>query len=253
MFNFTIDKQNPIPYYYQIEEWIRGLIASGQLKPGDMLPPEVRLSEQLEVSTLTVRQALGNLANEGLLIRKRAKGTFVAPHRSQVPFTKDSLRSMTKEAEAEGLTLRSRVLAQEVVPATGEIMRELHLAWGDKVILIRRVRSAKEVPIVIETCYFPYRRFPELLTMDLTDRSIYEILDKEYNALPQEALDSFIASVATADEASLLEINEGAPVMRYKRTATDSSSQPMELTKAVFRADRYRFVTRLRRSTPEEQ
>ena len=251
MFDFSIDKQIPIPYYYQIEEWLRGLIASGQLEPGDMLPGEVQLSKRLGVSRLTVRRALEDLVSEDLLIRKRAKGTFVARSRRPVAIG-ERLMGLTEEMAKDGLIVRSRVLNQELVPATDEVRRELQLAWRDPVILIRRLRSVDERPIVIETCYHPYQRFPELLTLDLTDRSTYEILDKKYDALPQEAQDSFIASVATADEASLLDIDEGAPVLRLKRTATDKNNQPIEFTQSVFCADRYRFVVRYRRSSTEK-
>ena len=253
MFTFTVDRQSPVPYYYQIEEWIRGLIASGQLKPGGKLPAEVKLGEQLGVSRLTVRRALENLMNDGLLIRRRAKGTFVAPPRRQIPFVRDSLRSMTEEAANEGRIIGARVLAQELMPAIGEIMRALQLSWNDQVVLVHRVRLTDDTPIAIEACYYSYDRFPELLTMDLTDRSLYEILEKKYNARPQEAVDSFVAGIATTEEARLLDIDKGAPVMHYTRVAMDKSGKPMEFARSVFRAEDYRFVIRVRRPNSEEE
>jgi len=253
MFGFVVDKGSPIPYYYQIAEWIRTLITSGQLKPGDMLPTGVGLSRQVGVSRLTVRRALMELVNEGLVTRKRAKGTFVAHSRRQVPFVRDSLRSMTRQAEEEGVALRTRILAQEVVPAARQVVRELRLPWGTQVVRIRRVRSANGVPFVMEASHFPYRRFSSLLTMDLTDQSLYLILDQEYDAHPEEALDSFVASVASAEEASLLGIDEGAPVTRSERTGFDREGQPVEFTQSVFRADQFRFVARRRRAAREEE
>jgi GntR family transcriptional regulator len=245
---FSIDKASPIPLYYQIEEWIRGQIASGQLKPGDMLAPEIALSEELGVSRLTLRQALKNLTNDGLLIRKRAKGTFIAPQRSKITFQHEQLLGVTDAAGDMGFTIHSRVLEQVLIPATGTLMRELQLPSSEQVILIRRLRSAGNEPIVIETTCHPYQLFPELLSMDLSDRSIYAILEELYQARPREALDSFVASVASKEEARLLEIEDGAPVMRFQRTGYDKDGGPMEFTRSVYRADRYQFVIRYHQS-----
>jgi GntR family transcriptional regulator len=245
---FSINKDSPIPLYYQIEEWLRGQIASGQLKVGDMLAPEIALSEQLGVSRLTLRQALNNLTNEGLLIRKRAKGTFVAPPRSKITFKRDHLMGVTDEVSREGLSVTSQVLEQALIPAAGTLLRELQLIQTDLVIRICRLRKIGAEPIVIETCCHPYQLFPELLQMDLTDQSIYAILHETYDSRPQEALDSFVASVADKEEARLLEIEEGAPVMRYQRTGYNQHGIPMEFTRSVYRADRYQFVIRYHRS-----
>jgi len=252
MFSFDVDKQSPIPYYFQIEEWIRGLITTGKLKPGDKLPPETTLCKDMDVSRLTIRQALTNLTNDGLLLRKRAIGTFVASPKNQIPITANRLGGFTDEMANKGLRVKSRVLTQQKVPAIDEIMRNLQLSWNDSVIEIRRVRSVNEDPIVIETSYHPYERYPELLRIDMNDRSIYQILDDKYDALPQEAFDSIIAGVATAEEAGLLDITEGAPVMRYQRVAKDKNTQPMEFTLSVYRADRYQFVVQFRRDHADE-
>lgn len=252
MYSFDIDKQSPIPYYYQIEEWIRGLINTGKLQPGDKLPPETTLCENLGVSRLTIRHALSNLTNEGLLLRKRALGTFVAFPKSQIPITANRLGGLTDEMAKRGSTLLSHVLIQQKVPAVDEISRNLQLSWNDTVIQIQRLRSVHETPIVIETSYFPYKRFPELLTIDMNDQSVYQILDEKYNARPREAFDNFIASVATSKEADLLDIAEGAPVMRYQRIAMDKTNQPMEYTISIYRADQYQFVIRYRDDVADE-
>jgi GntR family transcriptional regulator len=242
MSDFIVDKSSPIPYYFQIEEWIRGLITSGQLKPGDMLENEISLGERLGVSRITVRQALSNLTTEGLLVRHRAKGTFVAPPRALMPFEREQLMSVTEEVASEGHLLHSRVLAHELVTASGEVLRELKLKGGDKVVHIHRLRSVDSGPISIESAYHPFQRFPALLEMDLTDQSIYELLEKRYDARPIEATDTFIASIANREEAQLLDICEGDPVMRYRRTARDSNNQPVEFMRAIYRADHYQFV-----------
>jgi GntR family transcriptional regulator len=245
---FSIDKNSPIPLYYQIEELLRGQIASGQLKPGDMLSPEIALSKQLGVSRLTLRQALNNLTNDGLLIRKRAKGTYIAPQRNKITFQRDQLMGVTDVVGDMGFAVRSRVLEQALIPAAGILMHELKLSSRDQVILIRRLRSAGDEPIVIETSCHPYRLFPKLLKIDLSDQSIYALLEELYDARPHEALDSFVASIASKEEARLLKIEEGAPVMRFQRIGFNKEGVPMEFTRSVYRADRYQFIVRYHRA-----
>lgn len=242
MTDFSLAKDSPIPYYYQIEECIRGQITRGELLPGDMLPSEMTLSQQLGVSRIVVRQALKDLTNEGLLVRRRAIGTFIAYPRRVIPFVRDRLRGLTEEMGEAGLKVRSKVLEQVALPATGEVQKELQMSVGEEVLMIRRLRSVNNIPIVIETTYHPYKRFPELLKLDLNDCSTYEILEKRYHSRPVEARDRFIADIATKDIAALLDIDVGAPVMRYKRTAKDASGQRMEFTLSIYRADQYQFV-----------
>jgi len=239
---FSLNKTSRIPYYYQIEEWLRSQIESGALQPGDPLPSEMALSQQLGVSRIVVRQAFNDLTGEGLLVRRRAIGTFIAPPRRQVPILRDRLRGLTEDFSKEGLSVRSRVLSQQLVPASGEPMHELQVEAGTSLLEVRRLRSVKNIPIAIETTYHPYARFPDLLHIDLTDRSIYAILEREYAAHPVEARDRFVAEAASKDDAALLEIEPGAPVMRYKRTARDQWDQIMEFTVSIYRADQYKFV-----------
>ena len=97
-------------------------------------------------------------------------------------------------------------------------MHELQVEVETPLVEIRRLRSAQNTPIVIETTHHPYARFPSLLHMDLNDRSIYAILEQEYNVRPAQSRDRFVAEAASKEDAALLEIEPGAPVMRYKRT-----------------------------------
>jgi GntR family transcriptional regulator len=242
MDTFHLNKASHIPYYLQIEAWLRGRIERGDLRAGDPLPSEIALAGRLGVSRIVVRQALTDLTSEGLLERQRARGTFVAHPRHRVPILRDRLRGLTADLAREGLSIRSRVLSQQVVPATGEPMRELQVPLSTPLLEIRRLRSVQNQPLVIETTYHPYERFPGLLHTDLTDRSIYEILEQDYDAYPVEARDRFVADAASKEDARLLGIQPGAPVLRGKRTARDKSGQLMEFTLSIYRADQYQFV-----------
>jgi len=245
----TIEKVSAIPYYHQVKEAVRALIASGELKPGDMLPSEFSLSEQLGISRLVVHRAYRELVTEGLLTRKRAQGTFVSPPIKPSFMIVGPLFSMTEYLTKDGLKASNQVLLQEVIPASPEVAKELRLTRGARVIHIRHLRLANGTPFAIEETYFPYERFPKLAELNMKNRSTYEVLDTIYDALPQEALDQVTASSATRDEAGLLDLKKGAPVMRVKRLSTDRHGMLIEYSRLVFHGDRYQFVGRMQRST----
>jgi GntR family transcriptional regulator len=253
MFNISINRNSPVPYYYQLEEGLRALIREKVLEPGDMLPSEMTIATQLGVSRITVRQALQNLTGEGLLVRRRGIGTSVAYPRIVVPITADRLIGLTESMAQYGVKVRSEVLEQILVQASGEVMRELQMTHTDMVIMIRRLRFVNDIPLVVENVHHPYVKFPKLLKMDLKDRSIYEILQQVYQTYPGEAQDSFVAQAANKELAALLDIDVGAPVMRYKRTAFDQTREPMEFTFSFYRADQYQFVTNYRQIEAKQQ
>ena len=246
--NIIVDKQSAVPYYHQVKEAVRALIASGELKPGDMLSSEFSLSEQVGISRLVVHRAYRELVTEGLLIRKRAVGTFVAPLIKRSFTVTGPLFSMTENLSADALEPSNKILLQEVILASEEIRNELKLPEGGQVIHLRNLRFAKQLPFAVEEMYFPFERFPALANLDLNNRSVYVILEKLYDAHPQEALDLITADSASSQEARLLGINKGAPVMRVKRISTDRSGLPVEYSKIVFHADRYQFVARMQRT-----
>jgi GntR family transcriptional regulator len=248
MINININKQSAVPYYHQVKEAVKALITNGEMKPGDMLTSEFALSEQLGISRLVVHRAYRELVTEGLLIRKRAKGTFIAPPINRSYTVVGPLFSMTENLARDGLELMNKVLLQEVIPANPESRTELKLPEGSKIIHLRTLRMAKDMPFAIEEMHFPYDRFPALANLKLENLSIYATLERLYGAHPQEALDVIMASSATHEEARLLGINKGAPVMRLKRVSTDCQGLLMEYTKVVFHADRYQFVARLQRT-----
>jgi GntR family transcriptional regulator len=246
--NIIFNKQSAVPYYHQIKEAVKALITKGELKPGDMLPSELGLSEQLGISRLVVHRAYRELVTEGLLIRKRAKGTFVAPPIKRSYMVTGPLFSMTENLSADALEPSNKILLQELIPASEEIRNELKLPEGAQVIHLRNLRLAKQLPFAIEEMYLPCDRFPALANLNLDNCSVYVTLEELYDAHPQEALDLITAGSATSQEAGLLGINKGAPVMRVKRISTDRLGLLVEYSKVVFHADRYQFVARMQRT-----
>jgi GntR family transcriptional regulator len=245
--NITIDKGSAVPYYHQLKETVKALIASGKLKPGDMLPSEFALSEELGISRLVVHRAFRELVTEGLLIRKRAKGTFVSPPSKRGYDVVGPLLSMT-ELSRNGMAPQNTILTQEVISAEGVVRSELGLAQGARVVHLYNLRLVNGLPLAVEDMYFPADRFPALADMKLDNTSVYAALEQRYNAHPQEACDVVSAGSATRDEARFLGINKGAPVMRVQRTSTDRQGLPVEFSRVAFHAERYQFTARVKRA-----
>ena len=242
-----VDKASALPYYHQIKEAVRAEIACGRLKPGDALPTEFGLSEQLGVSRLVVHRALRELVTEGLLIRQRSKGTFVAPPARQSYTVVGPLFGMTESLTKDGFSPQNRILVQEVIPARAELLRDLGLVEGAQVVHLCSLRLTDGLPLAIEDMYLPAERFPALAKLDMNNRSIYATLEQLYGAQPQDATDVVSAGSATRDEARRLGINKGAPVMRIQRASTDRQGLPVESSRVVFHAERYQFVARMQR------
>jgi GntR family transcriptional regulator len=246
--NIKVTKGSAVPYYYQVKEVIKELILSGGLKPGEMLPSEFSLSEQLGISRLVIHRAYRELVTDGFLVRQRAKGTFVLPASKRTHVVDGPLFSMTESLTQDGLEPSNEILVQEVIAASGEAWKELKLSPNARMIHIRSLRLIRELPLAVEDMYFPYERFPEMATADLNNRSTYVTLEELYGAHPQDALDLISAEAATAEYAALLGVQKGAPVVRVKRVATDRKGLPVEYSAVVFHAERYQLALRVHRS-----
>jgi GntR family transcriptional regulator len=234
--------------YLQVKDAVRARIAAGELEPGDMLPGEVALANQLGISRLTVHRALRELVGEGLLIRQRSKGTFIAPPSRRSYTVVGPLLSMTESLAKDGLSPQNHILVKEVISAVGVVKSQLGLPDGALVVHLYNLRLVDNLPLAIEDMYLPAGRFPALADLDWENRSVYATLEKLYDAHPQEALDVVAAGSATRDEARLLGINKGAPVMRLARTSTDRQGLPVEFSQVVFHGERYQFVARVQRT-----
>jgi GntR family transcriptional regulator len=225
----------------QIEDWLADAIAAGQLGPGDRLPSESELAAWLGVSRMTLRHALGELAQRGLVTRAvgRRGGTFVAEPKLEQDLT--TLAGFSEQLRRHGKVAGARVLAAAQIPASRAAAVALELAEGDPVHDVRRIRLADSRPIVIEHSQFPARLFPDLLDRRL-DGSLYDLLDASYGLRPHRARESLEPVVAGVREAEALEVDEGSPLMLVERTAYAADGRPVEYARDLFRGDRTRVV-----------
>lgn len=246
--NLSIDKHSKVPYYHQLKQAIMSAIELGDLKPGDMLPSEFALAEQLGISRLVVHRALREMVADGILERKRAVGTFVALPVKREFLVEGSSFSLSEGLAKNELEFSNRILTQEVIPAAGEVMQALKLAEGAQVVHLVSLRCIRGLPFAVEEMYFPYDRFPVMATQNLNNASTYAALGQLYDAYPHEAIDRVSADSATRLEASLLDVRINHPVLKLKRIAVNKSGEPIEYAVVAFHADRYQIVSRVRRS-----
>jgi len=225
----------------QIEDWLADAIASGQLSPGDRLPTEQHLASWLGVSRMTLRHALAELAQRGLVTRTvgRSGGTFVAEPKLEQDFT--VLAGFSEQLRRHGLVAGAHVLAANEIPASPAASAALEIAVGDAVYEVRRLRLADGTPILIEHSLFPARHCPGLLESRL-DGSLYDLLDEKYGLRPHRAKESMEPVTAGVREAEALGVAEGAPLMLVERTAYAKSGTPLEFARDLFRGDRTRVV-----------
>lgn len=235
--------ETSIPLYVQIAESLLDRIESGKLRPGDRLPPERDLSKMLSVNRMTVRRALQVLESQGLLLRRQGAGTYVAEPKIErqaaqlVPFTQGMQR--------RGYTPGARVITLERHPAEASIASELELPVSAPVYHIHRLRLVNQEPLLLERLEIPVHRFPDLERYDLSNRSLYEIMETEYGVSVVRARQSLEPVIATEYEAELLQVARGAPLMLERRLAFDQDDQPVEQGKDLYRGDRFRFVTEI--------
>ncbi|HOB87657.1 MAG TPA: GntR family transcriptional regulator [Bacillota bacterium] len=241
-----IQKGSAVPIYHQIKEQLRQEIARGALKEGDMLPNEEVWARELGISRMTLRHALSQLVSEGVLERRRGRGTIVARAKTSISPFQYSLFSFTEMFSREGLTVGNRILEQRLVPVPAWVAPELKLEEGEQVVYIKNLRFLNNEPASLEHSYYPADRFHWLLQENLENRSLYNLL-KERGDYPFEARDVLVLGVITSYESRLLKAPPRTPVLHGYRTAFDRNGVPMEYYHVIIRGDRYRLVARPQR------
>lgn len=233
-----IDKNSRIPLYYQLMDIIVEMIDGGNLKEDDKLPSERELCELYDVSRSTVRQAIQELEKEGYIYRVHGKGTFV----SKEKFRQDLLEfySFTEEMKKIGKTPSSKVLDFQIVKVNEKIARKMKINPGDKIYVFTRLRLANNEPMMLETSYVPYNRFPGITKEELEQNAMYDIFTKKYSATFTGAEEIFQSVLTREDEADLLEYFPGLPSMMIERM-TYENNLIIEYTKGIARGDRFKY------------
>jgi GntR family transcriptional regulator len=218
-------------------------ISSGRLRAGQRLGAERALAAELGVSRATLRQALAVLEDSGMVRRVpgRGGGTFVS--RDKIERDLSRVVGVPALLRSQGVVAGTRVMSARLSGADEPTAQALHLRPGDLVVDLVRIRLADAIPISVEHAMLPADRFPGLLELPLGG-SVYELLDEHFATQPEEAVERIEVVLASPDEATILDVQPGAPLLAITRTTTDASGEPIEFSHDLFRADRTRIVVR---------
>jgi DNA-binding GntR family transcriptional regulator len=231
-----LDHASPVPLYYQAARTLEEAIEDGRLPRGSKLDNELDLAERLGISRPTMRAALKQLVDKGLLVRRRGIGTIVAPKPVRRAVALTSLYDDLKEAGREP---RTRVLALEEASCPPDVAEHLGLRPAAPVLRFERLRVAGPDPIALMNNVVPVGLL-EIEKEDLERTGLYDLF-RESGIAPHVATQRVGACKAGAGEAELLEIEPGDPVLTMTRVAYDTNGRPIEYGSHRYPAESYWF------------
>lgn len=240
-----INKDLPVPYYYQIVQVLRESIADIEEKDDHIeipLPSEAELCDLFSVNRGTIRHALDMLEREGLIYREKGRGTFVRRRRVEVDLS--YLCSTTDDLRNRGWEPSTEVISINQVSPRSHICTSLNLGETDKVWEVYRKRLANGEPISLQRAFFPVSLMPDLVKKDLTG-SFFNLWKDFYKIQVKDGEQTIRTRSATSEEAELLLISECDPIFEITRVTYDINNQPFEYLISVWRGDRYDFNVRL--------
>jgi DNA-binding GntR family transcriptional regulator len=229
-----IDRASPVPLYHQLAEQLIAAISDGTLRPGDPFENEQAMSDRLSLSRPTVRRAISELVNKGLLVRRRGIGTTVA---NQMVHRKAELTSLYDDLEREGRTPRTDVLSLQCEAHDDRAAEALGLPPGTPVVAIVRLRYAGDAPLAIMRNWLP-PAMNDLTVEALQQEGLYALL-RARGIRPSVARQRIGARNATAEERRTLHLTKAEPLVTMTRSAYDADGTPVEFGDHCYRADQY--------------
>lgn len=240
----SIINNHSTPKYMQLALILKQQIEAGLWQPRDVIPSERQLEMQYRVSRPTIRQAIEYLERLGLLYREHGKGTFVSPQKLQKGM--QELTSFSEDLIRRGINPGQiiRSISREI--PSKSISDRLEMKSGETVLKIERIRLGDQTPIGLQTSYIALDENQEITFQDLEKfGSLYLLLEEKFNIIPTEADETLEITLATPEEAALLQIKTDAPLLLNERLTYNQNRKPIEFVKILYRGDRFRYVTRL--------
>ncbi len=205
---------------------------------------EPELCDFYGVSRTVVRQALREIELEGLVVRKKGKGTFVAEPKINESLAQ-KLTGFYHDMLDRGLTPLTQVLYQRIVPASTLVCEYLNLPLDTPVVELKRLRSVTGEPIVLVTSFLPYSLCPSVATTNFTNQSLYDFLENQCGLMISHGRRYIEAALANESEAELLQIEPGDPLLCLNSVSFLEDGTPIEYYQALHRGDRSRFEVEL--------
>jgi GntR family transcriptional regulator len=216
------------PKYLSVREHLRRRV--GAMPEGALLPPEPMLCAEYGVSRITLRRAVDGLVADGHLVREQGRGTYVSRpairHEYRESFV-HRIAGWSSVMAEQGAQVGTAVLQQRVVPATAAVAAELSLEVATDVVELERLRSVDGAPNHVAHSFLPAALYPRAAEEDFSEGSLYDFLRREYGADLAHARIVVDVGTAAADEAELLRIAAGSPLLVVRTTVRDSAGHPL--------------------------
>lgn len=234
--NYTLNKDTPVPLYYQLKTLLLDRIKDGTYRPGDLIPTENELSAMFDISRTTVRQAVTELVREGYLYRIKSKGTFV----SKPKVTQRVLNRYFSHDEAireSGREMKIEILKKEVIPMPQFLIDLQAGKPGDKAIYLYRRRIVDGEPMARVESYMSYEKFSHFMDMNLEEYSIRELMDRDPQTRVYKLKRTIEAVPATKEDISVLEVVDGSAIQLMTTMRYNESGEFLDVGYAHYRGD----------------
>ncbi len=234
-----LNKNSSVPLYQQIQNIILSKIENGEIGLEEQIPSEEKLSEQYDVSRMTVRKALSRLEYEGVLYRIPGKGTFVQKRFNQ-ELSVSLIIGFKRKMELLGREVVTKIVSVNIVKPSLYLKNSLNLNLGEKIYEIKRLRYIEDEPLVLQTGYMPCKLFPNLAKFNM-EGSLTDIIEKNYGI----KINNYQARIrpAFSDQTirEFLKISEHIPLLKVDGISY-SNHKAIRLTNSIYRGDRFDFV-----------
>jgi GntR family transcriptional regulator len=234
-----IDRTSPVPLYYQLKQILLSKIQANEWAAGMVIPSELELQETYGLSRTTVRQTLADLVTEGLLIRERGRGTFIA--KPKITFNPSTALELNEYLSQQGVALGWRLLSTEWETATTPIAAALKIAPQSRVFVLRRLRLAGNDPLGYHFAYVPEALAAQVQRERLHEGSSLDYLQNVPTLEDRHIERTLEACLAGETERELLGLREGAAVLAMERIVYGNDGVPVEYLRAAFRGDRFKY------------
>ncbi len=234
-----IEREDPVPLYYRLAGIIKKKILDSEFAVGNAIPTEAELQREYGVSRPTIRKAIELLIKQGFLVRERNYTPYVAQAKLTHPV--GTISSFTEDMLAKGITPGTRLISLCYTRPPEIVVRYLKVSNHEETVFLKRVRLANNEPILISNSYIPKKLVPDLVEKGLSRESLYQILERDYGITLFETDETIQAVSAEKEEAKLLDIKVGSPLLLVHRLVRDKDGVCVEYNSSVFRGDRFKY------------
>jgi len=244
--SFVVQPLSPVPLYAQIKDILRSRILDGTYQPHQQMPSESDMITGFGVSRITVRQALSDLQNEGLIFRIHGKGTFVSKPKAFQDLGR--LQGFGEAMRQMGYETYSKVVSIRSMRPTAQVQERLQLTKNARVTELQRLRFLNREPISLDVTYVPVSIGVRLAKEDLATRDVFVILENDYGMSLGHADLQIGSTLADEGLAAQLRVQEGSPVLVIERTTHTSDGRPIDYEHLFYRGDAFQYKVRVDRA-----